>query len=672
MMKQKRQPFIFTLALVLAFFAVSCAPAPSVEAAAAEPAEAAATQPAAEQPSAEPAAAPEPIPCNVAFDTDRDGNWEVYIMGPDGENPKNLSNNPADDWDPAISPNGDRIAFVSNRENDTGGGQFVYVMNADGSDVRQLTFEEFGSSPNWSHDGGMIAYNTDDIYIIGADGKWDSSIKLTDNGQVNRQPVWSPDDSQIAWLSGQEGAFDIFVMNADGSNVRQITDLHRSLNVKWTTDGRLFTDSWGWSDQDEFCHNCVVDANGKNIEDAGGKGEVQRFVPFWNGNGDRVEIIQGSLDNGPSEIYLVGDVFPDIFYNMTNNPAEDRNPSWPANCGPEFIGGTAPGEDEAEAPQAEEAAPQEQAAQPKAAGDIVIGYVGEPSEGKLADLQQACEELDIQCVQGGSIDELVEQGVDAIISFSNSWNVMGDWPAINAATSAGFPLYILDSETGEWGAYNLALESDWVHASMKWMADQMGDTGEMVTFNFGSNLIMEFMQSEMEEHPNITFTEIPVSYDDMSPTSSESIAALVAEKPDLGGIWSSDPQPGIFWGLPETGASDEYFPAITCVAREDELQYWKNRMENHPAFQCITTIKPGGNAYEAVYVAYYRLNGYELDPAALGGEFGNTLLYDDATITNENLDEWLGKLGKLRKNDWGGLEIPPMSPDQILDKWFLD
>jgi len=660
-MKQKRQPFIFTLALVLAFTAVSCAPASSVDAAQAEPAEAAAAQPAAEQPSAEPTAAPEPIPCSVVFETDRDGDWEIYIMGPDGENPTNLSNNHANEWDPAISPDGSQVAFVSDRDNETGGGQMIYVMNADGSDVRQLTYEQFSSSPAWSHDGGMIAYSTDDIYIIGADGTWASSIKLTDNAQVNRQPVWSPDDSQIAWLSGRDGALDIFVMNVDGSDVRQITDNHNSNMVKWTADGRLFTDSWGWADQEEFCHNCVVDASGENIEDAGGKGEVQRFVPFWNGNGDRVEIIEGSMDDGPSEIYLVGEIFPDIFYNMTDNPAMDRNPSWPANCGPEFAGSAA---------AAEEAAPQEQAAQPKEAGDIVIGYAGEPSAVKLADLQQACEELGVECVQGGSIDELAEKGVDAIISFSSSWSVMGDWPQINAATSAGFPLYILDSETGEQGAYNLALESDWVHASMGWMAEQMGDAGEMVTFNYGSNLIPEFMQSEMEEHPNITFTEIPVNFEDMSASSQESIAAMVAEKPDLGAIWSSDPQANFFWGLNALDATGEHYPAIMCVAREDELLSWKSRMEEHPAFQCITTIKPGGNAYEAVYVAYYRLNGYEFAPSALGGEFGNTLLYDDATITNDNLDEWLGKIGELRMNEWGGLEIPPMTPEEILEKWF--
>jgi hypothetical protein len=48
---------------------------------------------------------------------------------------------------------------------------------------------------------------------------------------------------------------------------------------------------------------------GENIEDAGGKGEVQRFRPFWNGKGQRVELANISLDGGPEEIYLVGEVF---------------------------------------------------------------------------------------------------------------------------------------------------------------------------------------------------------------------------------------------------------------------------------------------------------------------------------------------------------------------------
>lgn len=57
-----------------------------------------------------------PIPCTIAFESNRDGNREIYHMAPDGSNTVNLSNNPADDFKPAISADGSKIAFDSNRE----------------------------------------------------------------------------------------------------------------------------------------------------------------------------------------------------------------------------------------------------------------------------------------------------------------------------------------------------------------------------------------------------------------------------------------------------------------------------------------------------------------------------------------------------------------------------
>ena len=666
-MKHKLLPII-TVFLVFALILAGCSSAPAAaEQSAEEPA--AAPVETLEEPTAVPTEVWEPIPCNVVFDSDRDGNREIYIMGPDGENPINLTNSPTDDWNPAVSPDGSQIAFVSFREDENGGGQYIYVMDTDGSDVRQLTFEENCEFPDWSHDGKMIVYTSnEDIYTINSDGSG-TSTRLTDTPEKDVFPTWSPDGSQIAWLSGQDDVSNIFVMNADSGNILQITDNGSVGNVEWTVDGRIFTSSWGWKDQEEFCHNCVVNPDGTDIVDAGGKGEIQRYLPFWNGADDRVELISGSQDGGPSEIYLVGEVFPDIFYNMTNNPAEDLHPDWPANCGPEF----SPTAQAEPAPQPEQAEPAK-AEQAIADQDIIIGYEGDPNamtDQKLADLKQACDELGIQCVEGGSISELAEQGVDAIISFSNIWGAMGDWPEINAIALQGFPIYVLDAETTESLAINLAVESDWVHASLQWMFEQMGDSGRMVYFNIGaSNFYEDIIQEELENHPGIQVTSIPINYEDQSSASGEKIAALVAEDPALGAIWSSDPLVDIFWGLNDL-PGDQY-PAILCSAREDDLQNWKVRTVEQPVFKCLATIKPGGTAYEAVYVAYYRLTGMEIDPAALGGEFGNTLLYDDATITNDNLDEWLGKIGELRMNEGGGLVLPPMTPEEIRDKWFLD
>ena len=204
-------------------------------------------------------------------------------------------------------------------------------MNADGSDVRQLSRENESSSPDWSRDGSWITYeHQGDIHVIKADGS-SPSTNLTNSPEQDIQPGWSPDGSRILWLSGGEGNRNIFTMDADGSRVQQLTNDGKVSDAVWTVDGQIFTH---WDNRAAGCFNCVMDADGSNIKDAGGKGEIQRYLPFWTLEGDRVECVSGDMNKQDNEIYLVGEIYPDIFLNLTNNPADDRNPDWPADCGP--------------------------------------------------------------------------------------------------------------------------------------------------------------------------------------------------------------------------------------------------------------------------------------------------------------------------------------------------
>jgi Tol biopolymer transport system component len=109
----------------------------------------------------------------IVFESNRDGNWEIYRMNSDGSNQVNLTRNKADDVWPVWSSDGERIAFVSERD----GNKNIYIMNWDGTELLQLTDSPADDEdPFWSPDGKKLAFvSTRDgnfeIYVVGIDGK---------------------------------------------------------------------------------------------------------------------------------------------------------------------------------------------------------------------------------------------------------------------------------------------------------------------------------------------------------------------------------------------------------------------------------------------------------------------------------------------------------------------
>lgn len=155
----------------------------------------------------------------IAFTSERDGNSEIYSMNPDGTGQRNLTNHRAGDDRPMWSPDEDRLAFCSNRDGDWE----VYIMTVETGALEKITdnvIPDFLGA--WSRDGESIVYISGDGIVRYSFVKGTTTFMTHDDSREGN-PSFSPTGEIIVFESDRSGDYDIWVMNADGTDPKNLT-----------------------------------------------------------------------------------------------------------------------------------------------------------------------------------------------------------------------------------------------------------------------------------------------------------------------------------------------------------------------------------------------------------------------------------------------------------------
>jgi TolB protein len=208
----------------------------------------------------------------IAFDNFED----VWTIDADGTDLTRLTNAPYPEFDPAWSPDGTLIAFRSERS----GVPWIWIMNADGTGQRRLTE---GLSPAWSPDGSLIAFSgRTGLSLIRPDGSGRRVLPDTEGGEY---PSWSPDGSRIAFNSNLTGDHVMYIAQADGSEVLDLSHVGEGWQVDWSPDGRRILFTSHRDHPDNYTDVYAMRPDGSSIRrltrDIG-------YTPAWSPDGEHI------------------------------------------------------------------------------------------------------------------------------------------------------------------------------------------------------------------------------------------------------------------------------------------------------------------------------------------------------------------------------------------------
>jgi TolB protein len=276
------------------------------------------------------------------FDNDT-GKLQLFTVAPDGSDRKRLTalTTGADPFvaleDPDWSPSGSKLAFDS----DAGGNVHIFTVNADGSGLTQITSGNgFELTPSWSpdetHMAVLAAEEAQPVGISILDLATGALTPLTTNpfGLFDVEPQYSPDGNQITFTRAKKldhggGQTAVFVVNVDGSDLRQLTPWGmNAAESDWSPDGSkiAFNDS---DDRFKSASIYVVNPDGTGLTKLTRDADTGSFRPCWSPRGDKIVFTRVAFGprGGPLDLYTMNPDGTDVT-PLTHTPDYENQADW--------------------------------------------------------------------------------------------------------------------------------------------------------------------------------------------------------------------------------------------------------------------------------------------------------------------------------------------------------
>lgn len=257
----------------------------------------------------------------ISYSSNKLGTYDIWIMEPDGSNPRRITRLTGDEGAHSWSPDGKRVVFTRQIGSDP---EHLWIMKADGSDLRQLTDGPGeDTEPVWSPDGKKIAFvrikkdsdgngkfvsweDDSEIWLLDLETSIERQLTFNSAGSTPMDwfPTWSLDGSKIVYTSGRTGNSDIWIMNPDGSVKRRLPD-----NQMW-----IWRPSWSVNDEIVFVayhHETTKDdlwimaIDGSNLHKVTHFSEWERS-PKWSPDGKSIAFNKSATQEGKRDIWVIG------------------------------------------------------------------------------------------------------------------------------------------------------------------------------------------------------------------------------------------------------------------------------------------------------------------------------------------------------------------------------